>query len=102
MDFDARRGKNGWGEAWKKRYTAGLALLDLEDPSKVIGLCREPLLAPEAPYETEGGYRNNVIFPGGMIVEESGEVKIYYGCADTTVCLASADLGELLALVGAG
>ena len=57
-----------------------------------------PLLAPEAPYETSGGFRNNTIFPGGMILEDSGEVKIYYGAADTVECLATAHVDDLLAL----
>src|SRR5690606_12053417 len=39
---------------WFKRYCAGLMLLDLEDPSRVIGLMRAPLLTPEASYEIEG------------------------------------------------
>ena len=59
---------------------------------------RLPLIAPEAPYEVEDGFRNNVIFPGGMILEDSGEVKIYYGAADTVECLATADVGDLLKL----
>jgi len=99
VDFDPARGKNGWGNAWKKRYTAGIMLLDLEDPRRVTGLYREPLLAPEAEYEVAGGYRNNVIFPGGMILEDTGEVKLYYGAADTVMCLATADLTDLLELV---
>ena len=51
-----------------------------------------------APYEIDGGFRNDVLFPGGMILEESGEVKIYYGAADTVECLATADVGDLLDL----
>lgn len=98
VDIDASRGKNGWEETWKKRYHAGIMLLDLEDPSKVIGLCRDPLIAPEMPYETGGGFRNDVIFPGGMILEDSGEVKIYYGAADTVECLATAHIDDLLKL----
>lgn len=98
VDRDESRGKNGWEVAWRKRYTAGIMLLDLKNPHKVIGLSTEPLMAPEAPYETRGGYRNNVIFPGGMILEDSGEVKIYYGAADTVECLATADVGDLLKL----
>ena len=98
VDLDPNRGKNGWEETWKKRYSAGVMLLDLEDPRKVIGLYKEPLMAPEAPYEVEGGYRNNVIFPTGMILEKSGEVKIYYGAADTVVCLATAHVDDLLNL----
>lgn len=97
-DFDPARGKNGWEETWKKRYTAGIMLLDLENPRKVIGLYKEPLIAPEAPYEIDGGFRNNVIFPTGMILEDTGEVKIYYGANDTVVCLATADVHDLLNL----
>src|SRR5690606_32464015 len=37
VDRDESRGKNGWEKAWKKRYTAGIMLLDLEEPWKVIG-----------------------------------------------------------------
>ncbi|HET6454278.1 MAG TPA: glycoside hydrolase family 130 protein, partial [Armatimonadota bacterium] len=98
VDGDPSRGKNGWEPAWRKRYTAGIMLLDLEDPRKVVGLYRQPLLAPEAPYEIKGGFRNNVIFPGGMILEDTGEVKIYYGAADTVECLATAHVDDLIAL----
>lgn len=98
VDIDESRGKNGWEPVWKKRYTAGIMLLDLENPYKILGMCREPLIAPQAPYETDGGYRNNVIFPGGMILENSGEVKIYYGSADTVECLAMADVNDLIRL----
>lgn len=98
VDIDASRGKNGWENTWKKRYTAGVMLLDLEQPHKVIGMSREPLLAPEAPYEVSGGFRDHVIFPGGMILEESGEVKIYYGAADAVECLATAHVDDLVAM----
>ncbi|MHC4874151.1 MAG: glycoside hydrolase family 130 protein, partial [Planctomycetota bacterium] len=92
------RGKNGWEDKWQKYYYAGIMLLDLDDPSKVVGYSKQPLLAPEAEYEISGGIRNNVIFPGGMILEDSGEVKIYYGAADTVECLATADVDDLLRL----
>ncbi|NUU79395.1 glycoside hydrolase family 130 protein [Paenibacillus xylanilyticus] len=98
VDLDPARGKNGWESSWKKRYTAGLMLLDLNNPKKIIGMSREPLLAPEVPYETHGGFRNNVIFPGGMILEEDGEVKIYYGAADAVECLATAHIDDLIKL----
>lgn len=98
VDLDRSRGKNGWEAKWQKRYCAGIMLLDLEDPSKIIGISKEPLIAPETEYETEGGFRTNVIFPGGMILEEDGTVKIYYGASDTVECLATADVNELIAL----
>ena len=98
VDIDNDRGKNGWEAAWRKRYTVGIMLLDLDDPQRVIGMSKEPLLAPAAGYEVSGGFRNNTIFPGGMILEESGEVKIYYGAADTVECLATADVADLIGL----
>lgn len=98
VDRDNTRGKNGWEVAWQKRYCAGIMLLDLNDPTKVIGMSKLPLIAPEFPYETEEGMRQQVIFPGGMILEPDGEVKIYYGASDTVECLATARLDELLAL----
>ena len=98
VDFDPSRGKNGWEERWQKRYTAGIMLLDLEDPRKIIGIAKEPLMVPEAEYEVSGGFRNNVIFPTGMVLEDSGEVKIYYGAADTVTCLATADVEDLIRL----
>lgn len=97
-DYNPSRGRDGYEQTWKKRYSAGVMLLDLENPRKVIGMSKKPLLTPEAPYETTGGYRNKVVFPTGMILEESGEVRIYYGAADTVVCLATAQLEDLLGL----
>lgn len=64
----------------------------------MIGMSRQPLLAPETDYEIGGGFRNHVIFPGGMILEDDGEVKIYYGSADTVECLATALVDDLLRL----
>lgn len=92
------RGQTEWDLLWNKRYTAGVMLLDLEDPSKVIGMSKEPLIVPDMPYERDEGFRQNVIFPGGMIVEPDGEVKIYYGAADSVECVAFSTVDELVAL----
>ena len=99
VDLEEGRGKNGWEKEWNKRYTAGLMLLDLNDPSKVLSVFKEPLIAPDRPEETDEGFRQNVVFPCGMLLEETGEVRIYYGAADTCVCLATAQLDDLLALL---
>ena len=98
VDRDTSRGKNGWEDKWDKRYTAGIMLLDLENPKKILGVYNQPLMAPEASYETTEGFRTQVIFPGGMILEDNGEVKIYYGAADTVECLATAHVDDLLRL----
>lgn len=87
-----------WHPNWHKIYYAGLMLLDLEDPNKVLSVSEKPLLVPETLYEKEGMI-GSVIFPGGMILEDSGEVKIYYGAADTVECLATADINDLLKFV---
>ena len=92
------RGQYEWDMPWNKRYTAGIMLLDLDNPSKIIGMSKEPLIAPELPHEVEHGFRQNVIFPGGMILEDNGEVKIYYGASDTVECLATAHVDDLVAL----
>ena len=100
---DKNRKLFGWESAndpdyvWTKEYLAGLMLLDLDDPQKVIGLAPEPLIRASEKYEREG-FRGSVIFPGGMILEDDGEVKIYYGAADTVECLASIHVDDLLSL----
>ncbi len=99
VDRDETRGKNGWERQWTKRYTAGLMLLDLENPAKVLSVYNEPLIAPDTPIETDAGFRENVIFPCGMVAEDDGTVKIYYGASDTCVCLAEARTDELLSLL---
>lgn len=98
VELDTSRGKNGWEGKWQKMYHAGIALLDLEDPSKVIGKYDKPLIVCDRDFELEDGFRKDVIFPCGMILEDSGEVKIYYGASDTVECLATADVDDLIKL----
>ena len=98
VDIDFNRGKNGWEKTWKKCYTAGIMLLDLNDPTQIIGISKRPLMTPETHYECNAGFRHNVIFPGVMILEDDGEVKIYYGAADTVEALATAHVDDLIAL----
>jgi len=98
VDIDRARGKNGWEERWQKRYCAGVMLLDLEDPGKIVGLYKEPLIAPETRWEADEGFRTNVIFPGGLILEDDGTLKIYYGASDTVECMATANCEELVRL----
>jgi beta-1,4-mannooligosaccharide/beta-1,4-mannosyl-N-acetylglucosamine phosphorylase len=88
---------DSWEGVWSKEYLAGLMLLDLNDPRKIVGVYDQPLLVAETEYETKG-FRGKVIFPGGMILEDSGEVKIYYGAADTVECMASAHVEDLIKL----
>jgi predicted GH43/DUF377 family glycosyl hydrolase len=80
-------------------YRVGLALLDLEEPTRVLHRLPEWVLTPEAPYERVGDVPN-VVFPCGLIHDaRSGEVRLYYGAADTSICVATAQLSDLLAAV---
>ena len=80
---------------WHKVYSIGAMLLDLERPDHIIGMGMAPLLYPEEPYELSG-FRGSVLFPGAVIPEDDGTVKIYYGAADTVECLATARMDDLL------
>lgn len=76
-------------------YRAGVALLDLEDPSKVVARSRGYILGPQEEYERIGDV-DNVIFVTGNVLEDDGSVKLYYGGADTVMCLAEAQLEDLI------
>jgi beta-1,4-mannooligosaccharide/beta-1,4-mannosyl-N-acetylglucosamine phosphorylase len=77
-------------------YRLGLALLDLEDPRRVLRRSDEWIFAPEMPYERQGDV-NGVVFPCGWIFDKaSGTIRIYYGGADTCLALATAQLTDVL------
>ncbi|HZO97958.1 MAG TPA: hypothetical protein VFB42_11345 [Gaiellaceae bacterium] len=77
-------------------YRLGLALLDAERPERVVARSSEWIFGPEAPYERSGDVAQ-VVFPCGWILLDDGDtLRVYYGAADTTVCVATASLGELL------
>ncbi len=69
-------------------------LLDLKNPLKIIGRTKEPLLVPEKTYELYGQVPN-VIFPSGAYIHNN-KLSIYYGAADTTCCLAEANVKDIL------
>jgi beta-1,4-mannooligosaccharide/beta-1,4-mannosyl-N-acetylglucosamine phosphorylase len=82
-------------------YSMGAALLDLDEPWRVIARGRDYLLSPQVEYEQVGDVPN-VVFPCAALVDRpSDRVTIYYGGADTVVCLAHGYLSELLASVRA-
>jgi beta-1,4-mannooligosaccharide/beta-1,4-mannosyl-N-acetylglucosamine phosphorylase len=80
-------------------YSFGAALLDLEQPWKVIARGAPYLLAPHAPYERTGDVPN-VAFPCAALVDgDTGRMAIYYGGADSVVCLAFAYVHEIVDFV---
>jgi len=75
-------------------YRLGLALLDLEDPRNVIARSDEWVFSPKESYEIFGDV-DKVVFPCGWI-QKNDNVLLYYGCADSCIGLARANLSELL------
>lgn len=69
-------------------------LLDVNDPTKILGRTKGPILVPEESYELSG-YISNVIFPSGVLVKKD-KLSIYYGATDTTTCLAYISLKDLI------
>jgi predicted GH43/DUF377 family glycosyl hydrolase len=77
-------------------YRAGLALLELENPTNVLRRSDEWVLGPHAEYEITGDVPN-VVFPCGLVNEPDADVlHLYYGAADTRVGLATARRSEVL------
>lgn len=76
-------------------YRLGVALHDLEDPSKIIAVGDEWILQPEEVYEITG-YVHNVVFTCGAVPENDGSVKIYWGGADKVMCVGTANLEALV------
>jgi len=77
-----------------REYRAGAALLDLEEPWKVIARTPEPILEPEEEYERVGDVPN-VVFPEGAVIV-GDELLVIYGAADLVCCAASVRLNELV------
>lgn len=78
-------------------YRLGVALHDLKDPARLLGVSDSWILEPEAPFE-RSGYVPNVVFSCGAVPEEDGSVKIYWGGADTVMCVGTAQLEDLVEL----
>lgn len=76
-----------------RRYCIGAVLLDLDDPTRILGRLREPLLEPEG-HEREG-YVPNVVYSCGSLIH-NGRLILPYAMSDKATALASMDLDELL------
>ena len=79
------------------RYSMGAAILDRDNPDKVLYRTREYLLAPAAPYELQGDVPN-VVFPCAAL-QDGERVAVYYGAADTVVGMAFGYVSEIIDFV---
>ena len=78
---------------WSK-YKVGAMLLDLKDPTKILHRSKEPVLVPEEFYENNG-CKPGVVYVSGAVVKD-GNLLVYYGCSDSYVGVAYANLDEFL------
>jgi predicted GH43/DUF377 family glycosyl hydrolase len=76
-------------------YRLGVALHDIDDPSIILAVGDDWILQPEEPYEITG-YVHNVVFSCGAIPEDDGSMKIYWGSADSVMCVGTANIEELV------
>ena len=91
--------RKGWlviyhGVSIDRVYSAGACLLDPNNPHKILGRTKEPILTPEEHYEKSGDV-SNVVFPTGACIIDN-ELFVYYGGADKVCCVATVDLDHLL------
>lgn len=93
--------KDGWlliyygvNDRDASKYHIGAMLLDLKDPTKVLFRCDEPILQPTEEYENTG-FKPGIAYPCGAVIVEN-TLLVYYGGADTVVCVAAADLDTFL------
>ena len=77
-------------------YRLGLALLDVDHPDRVLARSSEWIFGPDAPYERTGDVGQVVFSCGWLLLDDGDTLRIYYGAADTSVCVATASLTGLL------
>ena len=77
-------------------YRLGLALLDLEDPTRCLLRSTKWIFGPERDYERLGDV-GDVVFPCGCTIGDDGDtLNLYYGAADTSIALATGSVREML------
>lgn len=79
------------------RYCLGAFLTPLDDPFTITARSRQPILAPEAPYEKEGFF-SEVVFTCGAVIQEK-RVLLYYGASDESIAMAEMAVDELLEMI---
>ena len=95
------RTDRGWvliyhGVSKDHHYSLGIALLDLNDPSKVLARQEDPILKSELDWEIHG-FVPNVVFSCGQVIKND-QLLVYYGGADTAIGVAAVSLNELDAI----
>ena len=77
-------------------YRLGLALLDTERPDRVLARSTEWLFGPDTEYERIGDVDQVVFSCGWQLLDDGDTIRMYYGAADTSICVATASQSALL------
>ncbi len=76
------------------KYKLGAMILDFKDPTKILYKAKEPVLEPNRPYENNG-FKSGIVYSCGAVVIDK-TLFVYYGGADTVVCVATQNLEEFI------
>jgi predicted GH43/DUF377 family glycosyl hydrolase len=86
---------HGVDKEWN--YRLGAFIVDLKKPYKILKRSKKPILEPKEEFEVKGDVPNVVFTCGAVLIKE--KIYLYYGGADTVICVATAELNELLELL---
>ena len=78
-------------------YRLGVALHDLNNPATLLSVADDWIVSPEDPWELTG-YVHNVVFTCGAVADDDGTLKIYWGGADSVMCVGTAKIVDLVQL----
>lgn len=76
-------------------YRTGAAILDHEDPTKIVGRVGTPILSPRKKYERLGDV-SNLVFATGAIIDQDNQLHIFYGAADSCICMAATSVQDII------
>jgi predicted GH43/DUF377 family glycosyl hydrolase len=75
-------------------FRLGAVILDKDDPTKILGRSNIPILSPQENYERIGDMPN-IVFSTGAVIKENGSLVIYYGAADSCICMGTTTVDEI-------
>ena len=76
-------------------FRLGAAVLDRENPTRVLGRSDVPILSPREPYERVGDV-GNLVFSCGAVLEDENQLRLYYGGSDSCICVGSSPVGKIV------
>ena len=76
------------------KYKIGAMILDYKDPTKILYKTTFPVIEPDKKYENEG-FKGGIVYTCGATIKDENLI-LYYGGADTVVCVASCNLKEFI------